>query len=480
MSRAIGASTFVLVVLATGIGSVLAGDWNITTSVAVQETYSDNANLASDDGDRNSDLITEIRPALRIRGSGGRASLNLDFAHRQLFFKNTDQDESIQDMNAAGQIEIWDRVAFIDGTASLSRQVTDSGGATTNSIAGQVNNRSDVRTFDLSPYFLHHFGTLVETETRYRYSDVRISDDAAADTRTFKETFVANSGRRFQRVRWSLAANRSKEMRDGRSPSLKILTVDNDYTLVWDRQVSLLAGVGYEDIEDGSLINQPKGLTWNGGLALNPSRRTSLRATYGRRFDDDNFAFDGTHELSSRTRMRANFSNSLQTTQRLTARNLDFIGTDADGNLIDLRTGLPFNPATDAFSVQTDTFRQRRFFATLTGRRKRNRFNFTGFWEERKTDRTGADDTVIGVAANAARTLTRRSTADVSLAYRNSKFEGGTDRTDHVYAVTGKFTYEMFRNASAVLSYSRTQRKSNVDVNDLTENSVVLSLRREF
>ena len=178
--------------------------------------------------------------------------------------------------------------------------------------------------------------------------------------------------------------------------------------------------------------------------------------------------------------MRANYSDSLQTTQRLTTRNLDFVGTDAAGNLIDLRTGLPFNPATDAFSVQTDTFRQRRFLATLTGKRKRNTFNFSGFWEERKTDRTGADDTVIGVAANAARTLSRRTTGDVSLTYRKSEFEGGTNRTDHLYAVTGKLSYEMFRNTSAVLSYSRTQRKSSVDGNDVTENSVVLGLRREF
>ncbi len=480
MSRSVGASIFALFVLAAGNGSVLAGDWNITASAGVRETYTDNANLANDDGDRNSDLISEIRPALRIRGSGGRASLNLDFTHRQLFFKNTDQDDSTQNLNAAGQIEIWDRVAFIDGTASLSRQVIDARNATTTSAAGDVNNRTDVRTFDLSPYFLHHFGSLVETETRYRFSDVGISKDAAADTRTFKETFVANSGRRFQRLRWSVAVNRSKEIRDGGSPSLKIFTVDNDYTLVWDRQVSILAGVGYEDIEDGTLINQPKGLTWNAGLALNPSRRTSLRATYGRRFDDDNFAFDGTHELSSRTQVRANFTETLQTTQSQTTDNLDFIGTDADGNLIDLRTGLPFNPATDAFGVQTDTFRQRRFSVALTGQRRRNRFSFAGFWEERKTDRTGTDDTVIGVAANLARTLTRRATADVSLTYRNSNFDGGPDRTDHLYAVTGKLTYQMFRNASAVLSYSRTQRDSDVDVNDLTENSVVLSLRREF
>ncbi len=419
-------------------------------------------------------------PSLRIRGRGGRTSLDLDFSHRQLFFKNTDQDESFQDMDATGQIEIWDRVAFIDGAASLSRQVIDAGDATTNTAAGQVNNRTDVRTFDVSPFFLHHFGTWVETETRYRYSDVRISRDAAADTRTFNESFRANSGRQFQRLRWSLAASRLKEIRDTSAPSVGIITVDNDYTYVLDRRLSLLGGVGYEKHKDRTLLQEPKGLTWNGGVALNPSRRTSLRATYGRRFDDDNFAFDGTHELSARTRVRANFTDSLQTTQRLIARDLTFVGTDADGNLIDLRTGLPFTAGTDAFGVQTETFRRRRFSTALTGTRRRNRFSLVAFWEKRKTEITGADDTVIGVTANLARTLSRRTTADLALAYRNSKFEGAADRTDDLYTVTGNLSYQIFRNASAVLSYSRTQRESDVDVNDLTENAVVLSLRREF
>lgn len=480
MSRAVGAALYGLLVLASGSGLVLAGDWTITPSIGVNETFTDNANLANDDGDRNSDLISEIRPGLKIRGSGGRTSLNLDFTHRQLFFKNTNQDDSIQNLNANGQIEIWDRVAFIDGTASLSRQLIDSADAATTTAAGQVNNRTDVRSFDLSPFFLHHFGPWVETETRYRFSNVSISRDVAADTRTFGESFRANSGRKFQRLRWSLAVNRFKEVRDDASPSVQNFTIDNDYTYVWDRNWSILAGIGYEDIDDGTLNEQPKGLTWNAGLAINPSRRTSVRATFGRRFDTGNFAFDGTHELSRRTRVRANFTETLQTSQRRIAQDLSFVGTDGAGNLIDLRTGLPFNAGTDAFGLQTATFRQRRFSAALTGSRKRNSFSLAGFWEERETDLTGADDTVFGLTANLFRTLTRRSTADVSLAYRNSNFGGTRDRTDNLYTVTGNFTYQMFRNASAILSYSRTRRNSDADVNDLTENSVVLSLRREF
>lgn len=480
MSRAVGAALCGLFVLASGGGVSLAGDWDITPSVTVRETFTDNAFLNGGDGEKNSDLITELAPGLIIRGRGGRSSLDLDFTHRQLFFKNTDQDDSTQRLNASGQIEIWDRVAFIDGTASLSRQVIDARDAVTDTAAGEVNNRTDVRSFDLSPFFLHHFGTWVETESRFRASDVSVSGDAAADTRTFTETLRLNSGRRFQRLRWSLLVNRSKEIRDDDTPSDKRFTVDNDYTFVWDSKVSILAGIGYEDIEDGTLIDQPQGVTWNAGLAFTPSRRTSLRATYGRRFDDSNFAFDGSHQLSSRTRVTANYTETLQSTQRRLTEDLSFIGTDALGNLIDVRTGLPFTAGTDDFRLQTDTFKQRRFSAALTGSRKRNRFTLATFWEERDTDATGTDDTVIGVSGNLSRALSRRATGTIRLTYRNSQFEGVEDRTDDLYTVTGNLTYQIFRNTSAVLSYSRTQRDSDADADDLTENAVVLSLRREF
>ena len=158
----------------------------------------------------------------------------------------------------------------------------------------------------------------------------------------------------------------------------------------------------------------------------------------------------------------------------------DLGGVFAGPGLATILRPAGWEAGTDAFGLQTDTFRQKRFFTSLNGSRKRNRFNVAAFWEERKTDGTGTDDTVYGIAGNLSRTLSRRTTGSVRLTYRRTKFEGGEDRTDDFYAVTGNLSYQIFRNTSAVLSYSYTQRDSDADANDVTENAVVLRLRREF
>ena len=325
----IRASSFQFVIKASGLLPVAAaltvvwaptahaGDWEITTGVGVDETYSDNANLASDNQTRKSDLITSITPNISIRGSGGRTSLNLDYSLSRLYHAyDTSDDTTIHTLAAAGNLEVWKRVAFIDATASTSRQVIDSGGPVSNSAASQTRNRSDVRSFDISPYFLHHFGSWVETISRTRYAVVTNSSDSVSDNTTLNSTFIISSGRRFQHFGWSVTLDQSKVSRDDSTPTRRTNNADADFTFAVNRKVSLLAGIGYEDIEDGTLNNQPKGITWNAGFSLTPSPRTSLRATYGRRFGGRDISLDATHNLSRRTTFTANFTETQSTSHR--------------------------------------------------------------------------------------------------------------------------------------------------------------------
>src|SRR5690606_18741573 len=49
---------------------------------------------------------------------------------------------------------------------------------------------------------------------------------------------------------------------------------------------ALLAGTGWEEIDDPTLREEPDGLIWNVGFEYRPRPRSSFRLTYGRRFDD--------------------------------------------------------------------------------------------------------------------------------------------------------------------------------------------------
>lgn len=450
-----------------------AGDWQITTGVGIEETYSDNANLASDNETRKSDLITSVTPNISIRGSGGRTSLNLDYSHTRLFHAyDTSDDTSINSLSATGNIEVWKRVAFIDATASLSRQVVDSGGAVSDTAAGQTRNRSNVRSFNISPYFLHHFGAWVETVSRTRYSKVTNSASGVSSNTTRQTTFAINSGRRFQRFGWSLTLDQIKEARDDATPTRRTKNVDGNFTFAVNRQFSLLSGVGYEDIEDGTLNNQPQGLTWNAGFLITPSPRTSLRATFGRRFEEREISVDATHSLSRRTSFTATFSETQSTSQSQINRDLSNFAANP--------TNAAATVGNSNFDQQSDSFRQRRFNAGISGSRKRNTFNLNVNWESRKTDSTGFDQVVTGITAGFGRQLSQRASANFSTSLDRTDFGDTAGRIDNFLTVRGDLTYQILETASAVLSFTRTQRRSNRNGNGQTENAVVVGLRKQF
>jgi uncharacterized protein (PEP-CTERM system associated) len=457
------------------------GDWSITPSLSVSETFTDNANLATDEGDPNSDFITQVAPGVSVRGTGGRGNLNLDYSLSQyLYHRNTRDDATNNSLAATGQVEIWEQIAFIDGRASIAQVVDQTTAPTSDSVTGQNVNRTETQAFEISPFVRHHFGAWADTEARYNYSGVSTETDRIEDVTIRSEQVRVSSGRRFTQLLWSLTALNSKTTNEGDEPTERERRVDTDFTYILNRHVSLLTGVGYEDIEDPGLTSQPSGVTWNAGLALQPGPRTSLRFTTGERNGDTTYDFEGSHVLSPRTSIRASYSESIQTSQRQLSENLDFLAVDPlTGQFIDSRTGLPFR-TDDAFGLTENTFRQKRFTLGLSGSRRRNTFGAQLFWEERETEATGIVETGYGGNINLSRRMSPRLTGGLSLSYRTTDLGTVDERTEDEIGASTRLSYQVGNDVQATLSYNLTLRKVNNAPDDLMENSVTLGLTKSF
>ena len=456
------------------------GDWSITPRISVSETFSDNANLATDSEDPNSDFITQISPGLGVRGTGARGNLNFDYSRDESFYhRGAREDSSNNSLAATGAVELWKQALFVDGQASISRAIEDSRGATSTSVAGQDANRTESRAFSVSPYLRHHFGPWVETETRFTYSGVMTESDTVEDNRTQREQVRLNSGRRFTQLQWSLTGLNSKTINDGDEPSSRERRVDTDFTFIINRFISLLGGVGYEDIEDTGLTSQPSGLTYNVGFALQPSPRTSVRFTAGERNGDTNYDLEATHSLSSRTTINATYSESIQTSQQLIDNSLAFLGFDQNNQPIDIRNGAPFG-SNDAFGLTERTFRQRVFDLSLNGTRRRNTFRLGFFWEERETESTATTETALGGNFNLSRELSPRLNGSLGFTYRATDFGTPDERTEDEINASTSLSYQVRNDIRATLTYDLTLRKVNNAPDDLMENSVTLGLTKSF
>lgn len=460
---------------------VFAGEWTVSPFVGVTTTFTDNANAANDDEDRNSDQVLTASPGVRVSGTGGRISLNLSYAHNQFLSRQGQSDDSSTNtLTANGRAEVWERVAFIDMTSSISRETVDPAQTNTSSDLGTGNNRTTVQTLSLQPFFLHHFGNWLETESRSTFELTQTESEEISNTQSTGSNFSVTSGRRFSVFTFGGNFSRNKETREDGAPRSITTTLNTNYRMRVTRKFSLLSSVGWETIDDPTLTDEPNGVIWEVGFSAQPSSRSSIEVTVGDRFENTTYGLDASYRFSSRSNMSASYSESITTSQEQQSENLDFLISDGAGGFIDARTGLPFVSSNSELGFQTSIFRQQVLGLTFNSTRRRGSYSAGLNWEKRETDTTNITETVLSLNASASRTLSSRMSASVSTGLSFTDFGTTDQRKDRDISLTGSLTYRLMENTNAALSYTRSQTKSSEGSNNFEENTVTLNLTRNF
>lgn len=457
-----------------------AADWDITPSIGLTSALSDNA-YQNAQGAEQTDLITTVAPGVSVRGTGGRAQANFDYALQRVhYLDDDDRGEFRQNLVGNGTVEIYQDQIFVDAQASISRQTINSAGPVTGSEFDDNSNVAEVRSFEASPAFRHHFGNWVDTLTRNRVSRVTTDSTAVTDTTTIGAEFLATSGSRFSVFTWSISGTEDKTFRDGDAPRIKTRFVNADGRYAVNRKVSLLGGVGHEKIDDPTLNPEPEGVTWNIGAALRPGSKTDVTVTYGHRFDGENWAAEGAYRFSSRTQVSASYQETIQISQQAINEDLAFLGVNDQGVLIDTRTGLPFSFESANFGLTSDATRNQSFTLVATATRRRQSFRLDGGWQTQKADSTGIEQTVLSAGGSWTRSLNPRATATASFSYRHTDFGTADGRKDDFYLATLSYNHVISETVTGSLSYTHTERASTVSGGGQSDNVVTLALTKTF
>ena len=457
-------------------------DWTFNAGISVSEEYTDNVNLAPDNTARQEDFITDISPGISVRGTGARASADLDYTFQQLISANTNNDDRIHNLAARGQVEFLERIGFLEAGASISRQPLTTGGPTFGSTAGQITNQVNVQTVSVSPSLVHRIGQWVNARLRGSAGFTNVEAAGQSDSHNYGVQGILTGGREFGRTQWTASASHETQVRKG-GGSLgrnETLLADFDVNYAINRMFAILAGVGYERVVDPTLTSPPEGVNWRAGFAFNPNPRTSITATAGRRFEALDLSVEASHNLTARTTVRVRVSDTLTNSQSLVLGDTSFIGVDEFGNLIDTRTGLPFAAGTSIFGIQSNTFLRRRFEGNVQTRRERTTLGVSAFYETREVDATGSTEKAYGVNGSATRRISRRTTGSIGAGYSHTDFDTAPERRDHQYDVDASLSYQIFRQVSAILGFRRTQRFSNGTLNDVTENTGFIRIRSDL
>ena len=462
----------------------LDGTWRVSYGFSASETFSDNIDQGPS-GDREAGLVSRAGPSLSISGQTARVSAgfsgNLSAVHQ---VGGDDAGVSV-DPRIAGTstTEVVSDLLFFDLNTSISRQLLNSRESTSAS-GTSTSNQDVVATLTASPYLVHRLGDLAGVEWRYSFSPVLVDNsssgtDDASNAYSHEASVVVNSGPDFSSFSWSWSNQVAEEVR---TDAADIQTASTDFNVtypVW-HNFALIGAIGYEhrdgDTDDDDNFN---GLTWRGGFSWNPNPDLSLEATFGRRDDDESLDASLDYQVGPKTSINAGYSESLETSQQRSVSNLQQLAVDLDtGELIDARTGQPFDPNADPFSFTDGTTRTRTLTLGANHTTGRNSFSLSGR-AGTSEGQSEDDETFYEARLNWSRTLNQELSLSSSAGYEHSEFDED-DRNDDTYDFDLGLSYRLTSEASASLQYSFQAQDSSDSDESFYENAVTLGLSISF
>ena len=462
-------------------------------SLSTGITFTDNVDF---EADARSDFIVFVRPRINLVASARRLNTNLNYTFSIEYSSDAGgiEIEQIGDsaLQSANTFELVENIVFLDADASISREIVDN--AITQPAGSETTrneNLTTVQRYRLSPLIRYRFDDFLVSESRVTagYVDTGSEGDT---TVTYGASQNFASGPRFTTYQW----NWNTEYLDSQSGGGEAADIGDDddnftrFTTTLNGQVivspsfSLLGTIGFERIEEESLIDEPDGLIWDIGFSARPNRRLEVTASYGRRFEDDTASFEARYEISEQSVFQARFERTLETEETQLLNDLAFLDFDEEGNAVDTRTGLPPSSDIDLFGLQDEAFFANRFDATLTLSRERNSFIFDAFYEQREVETIteGNDtETVFGGRGQWSRELTREMSGTISLDYRFTEFGGDeTGREDNLITFVTSLDRNLGQGFSGAFNYVFRRQESTLDTEDATENAITLSLTKSF
>jgi uncharacterized protein (PEP-CTERM system associated) len=267
----------------------------VEPAMQFQQTYTDNVSLAPPDAARSL-WISELSPGLTVRSDSARLQLLAAYEVHLFAYSRDDaaaNQRTSQQFNGRLHAEPVPGLLFLDAAGTYRQQAVSAFGTPVTADNYRADNRANIKSYSLSPYLTHRFGAGLSGDLRYTH-DVVGSDNAGLG-RSQADSMQGTLGGGTGRFNWSAQFYR-QQLDDGvglRSVNGN-LGVNGSYQLT--SPLRLTASIGRDHYEYESQVGDaPTGKSWSLGLAWSPSSRTSVSASYGKRYFGNSYHFDAAH-----------------------------------------------------------------------------------------------------------------------------------------------------------------------------------------
>jgi len=472
--------------------------WLLVPVITLGESFTDNTNLAPA-GSRVWDLITTVGPELDLTGQTARLNVALTYDPQELIFARSSPTTVLQQrLLGTGTAILWPEVLFFDANASINQAFVHPTGPIGPTTLTTSNNLTTVYSANASPYLRQHLGSYSDSETRYRFTTTSTDAGGIApeDINELRQTFV--SGEAFGRLGWQLTGDYTKLSRghdptdpfSGVSSKDELGRADLSYPIYYS--FSVIGGVGYERIVDPTLSSPPKGIIWDTGLRYQPNQLVAATLTYGQRFNTTDIEFNGTYNLDPQLSLSAIYTETIQTS-------LSQLAGTTNQTVINPLTGLPVGTVTTSASgISSGAFLSKT--AELDAVLTKERNTYSGKVYETKTggnSTTTVSSTTLAITSTASASAVTAEritgaaltwdhklwpdlTATAGTSYYRARFGDGSGRVDNAYTLSLALAYTLSRTATANITLSRSDLRSNIAVDSLVVDTVTATIRKQF
>ena len=292
----------------------------LVTGVTLGELYTDNLRLAGPGKDKQSSWITQVQPFVRAASNSPRFSGMVDFSITgYLYTGGSHQHQVAEDLQAQGVLTVIPDHFFMAGNATYGRAVVNDAIPSGAGTFFLDNNRANVATASLSPYWIQEFGNVGTAMVRYTHGRVvyntrgipvegrpvggTISLDnpdqnrsplagiSDVDSDAIQASLVSPEGRRFG---WNLAYS-GQRLDYGFGTATRFAIAQGGVYWQLNASTRLLVDAGKENkyLPNGT-VETLGARFWDAGFQWS-SARDSVKALVGHRFFGRSGEFSWTH-----------------------------------------------------------------------------------------------------------------------------------------------------------------------------------------
>lgn len=385
-----------------GTPTAIRPAWIVTPSIETDIGFTDNALRRATP--MKADLFGTILPAVLVSGDTSRLQVNLNYSPQITHYLSTSsQNQVYQFFNGQALATIVPDFVFLNVRGSITQQSLTTGGFNQNSVQS-FNTQNDVQTvaFSVMPYVERRIGGYGTARISYSYESTtqgtpnnnlfnngqnnngqnnnglnNTAFGATGSLNTQREQATFTSGENFGRFKNNLSVQAVQYDGSGSYLGAHRNEVFNELGFALTRKVTLLGGVGYQDIRYGGTpgvrVNKP---SYEFGVRYTPNPDTSVTVAYGEHDGGNNLSLDAQIALTARLRLIAQYSTGITTDLEQSQTQLAATAVTPTGGLTSTFTGAPIGTNGTGFSaLQNGVYRLERFSATMLFLRDRDTYS---------------------------------------------------------------------------------------------------------